>query len=272
MKEALKLALEALEDTLSGDLTPYQAAKTISAIKEALAQPEPPPECKTEEEKTAFAFGWFKAMESHRVAQQSNEQVEPFGWGRIDLGAKMFYDDKPMLSDGKTFPLYTHPPVPDAKLTAQPKEQKQRPFTKKQRDTLCTVYAIASASTTANSLPNIAKIVNQLLTEDLEVQPKEPEHSAPHGEPVIRWVCKGCRYEYMEAPSSCDCMESREYERVEYFTTPPQRPSRSDIKPLTVDQVWENDQLMSLNAELGCGLYLLMEVVEAIEAAHGIKE
>lgn len=36
--EALRLALEALEDTLSGDLTPYQAAKTITAIKEALAQ------------------------------------------------------------------------------------------------------------------------------------------------------------------------------------------------------------------------------------------
>ena len=35
--EALKLALEALEDTLSGDLTPYQAAKTITAIREALA-------------------------------------------------------------------------------------------------------------------------------------------------------------------------------------------------------------------------------------------
>ena len=36
--EALKLALEALEDTLSGDLTPYQAAKTITAIREALAE------------------------------------------------------------------------------------------------------------------------------------------------------------------------------------------------------------------------------------------
>ena len=35
--DTLKLALEALEDTLSGDLTPYQAAKTITAIREALA-------------------------------------------------------------------------------------------------------------------------------------------------------------------------------------------------------------------------------------------
>ena len=45
-KNALKLALEALEDTLSGDLTPYQAAKTITAIREALAeQPAQQPHC-----------------------------------------------------------------------------------------------------------------------------------------------------------------------------------------------------------------------------------
>jgi hypothetical protein len=28
--------------------------------------PDPPPECKTESEKIAFAFGWFKAMEKMR--------------------------------------------------------------------------------------------------------------------------------------------------------------------------------------------------------------
>lgn len=47
-------------------------------------------------------------------------------------------------------------------------------------------------------------------------------------------------------------------------TPPPQR------QPLTVDEVWQNDQLMSLNAELGCTLDLLMEVARTIEAAHGI--
>ena len=36
--EALKLALEAMEDMLSGDLTPYQASKTITSIKKALAE------------------------------------------------------------------------------------------------------------------------------------------------------------------------------------------------------------------------------------------
>ena len=33
------------------------------AIDAALESPEPPPECQTHAEKTAFAFGWFKAME-----------------------------------------------------------------------------------------------------------------------------------------------------------------------------------------------------------------
>ena len=39
------------------------------ALRDRLAQPEPPPECKTEEEKTAFAFGWLKAMEEQRLGQ-----------------------------------------------------------------------------------------------------------------------------------------------------------------------------------------------------------
>ena len=39
------------------------------AMRSRLAQPEPPPECKTEEEKTAFAFGWLKAMEAQRLGQ-----------------------------------------------------------------------------------------------------------------------------------------------------------------------------------------------------------
>ncbi len=37
---------------------------------------------------------------------------------------------------------------------------------------------------------------------------------------------------------------------------------------LTVDEVWKNDQLMSLNAELGCDIDLLMKVIKEVEAAH----
>ena len=40
--------------------------EAITALREALAQqpPPPPPECKTEAERTAYAFGWFKALET----------------------------------------------------------------------------------------------------------------------------------------------------------------------------------------------------------------
>ena len=33
--------------------------------------PDPPPECSTDAEKTAFAFGWFKALESQRLSSSS---------------------------------------------------------------------------------------------------------------------------------------------------------------------------------------------------------
>lgn len=49
--------------------------------------PEPPPECQTEAEKTAFAFGWFKAMEVQRngspmkadIIQMAHEAGWPMG-------------------------------------------------------------------------------------------------------------------------------------------------------------------------------------------------
>lgn len=42
-------------------------------------QPAPPPECQTEEEKTAFAFGWMKAMEAQRLAQPEQEFIKHHG-------------------------------------------------------------------------------------------------------------------------------------------------------------------------------------------------
>ncbi len=83
MREALKLALEALETCCAGDYSTGHVIdpsfdedavnEAITAIKEALAQPAPPFECRTEEEKTAFAFGWWKALETQRVAQPEQE-------------------------------------------------------------------------------------------------------------------------------------------------------------------------------------------------------
>ena len=91
-KEAMKLALEAAYlagFSASGEgynseypfgnhaRNPEEDAAWIkdrdNALREALAEkPAPPPECQTEAEKTAYAFGWFKALESvrKRPAQQ----------------------------------------------------------------------------------------------------------------------------------------------------------------------------------------------------------
>jgi hypothetical protein len=107
-KEAMKLALEALEESLGyveeeaenaqrlyGQYPTRQARiqglkddvrkhmHAITALREALAEkPAPPPECQTEAEKTAFTFGWFKALESVR---QQPAQQEPVAWG-VDWG------------------------------------------------------------------------------------------------------------------------------------------------------------------------------------------
>ena len=76
--EALKLALEGLEKW-HFDKDPRGAADYIAAIHDALAeQPAPPPECKTDAEKTAFAFGWWKALEENR--KQPAQDREPCGW------------------------------------------------------------------------------------------------------------------------------------------------------------------------------------------------
>lgn len=44
--------------------------------------PSPPHECKTEEEKRAFAFGWWKSLEANRAVHG----VVPNGWPIIELG------------------------------------------------------------------------------------------------------------------------------------------------------------------------------------------
>jgi hypothetical protein len=75
--EAMKLALEALDDRAS--LMKWQSAR--EALRQAIEQAEHyPPECQTEAEKTAYAFGWWKALESVR-----SEKQEPVAWRNAAL-------------------------------------------------------------------------------------------------------------------------------------------------------------------------------------------
>jgi len=65
-RELLEMALEAM-DVLLIDEKWYATKK---ALRARLAEPDPlppPPECQTEGEKLAYAFGWWKALETKRM-------------------------------------------------------------------------------------------------------------------------------------------------------------------------------------------------------------
>lgn len=60
-------------DVHNDKLAEQQAPATAQA---ADSVPAPPPECETEAEKRAFAFGWFKALESERM-KADNKKKDP---------------------------------------------------------------------------------------------------------------------------------------------------------------------------------------------------
>jgi len=60
--------------------------------------PLPPPECQTEEEKRAYAFGWWKAMERKRewaslTDEEIKEIVGPWGPTPIKGYTRKLFDD-----------------------------------------------------------------------------------------------------------------------------------------------------------------------------------
>ena len=60
-------------DVHNDKLAEQQAPATAQA-EESVPAPAPPPECETEAEKRAFAFGWFKALESDRMKADSVQE------------------------------------------------------------------------------------------------------------------------------------------------------------------------------------------------------
>jgi hypothetical protein len=65
-----KAGVEQLQrlERISAALHAPQPSPTVQAAESV---PAPPPECETEAEKRAFAFGWFKALESERMKAES---------------------------------------------------------------------------------------------------------------------------------------------------------------------------------------------------------
>ena len=89
-----------------------QAQSSVDKAVNAMAQPAPPPpECKTVAEQTAYAFGWWKALEYVRTEQPAQE---PVAWMTInEYGEEddIHYENpEGHLMEGWTYkPLYTTP-------------------------------------------------------------------------------------------------------------------------------------------------------------------
>lgn len=75
-------------------------------MKRGAEQPTPPPECQTEAEKTAFTFGWFKALESVRQQPAQQEPVAKYIGECSDGSLVQLYED---VKKGTDF--YTTPPA-----------------------------------------------------------------------------------------------------------------------------------------------------------------
>ncbi len=60
-------------DVHNDKLAEQQAPATAQAA-DSVPAPAPPPECETEAEKRAFAFGWFRALESERMKAESVQE------------------------------------------------------------------------------------------------------------------------------------------------------------------------------------------------------
>jgi hypothetical protein len=88
-----KAGVEQLQrlERISAALHAPQPSPTVQAAESV---PAPPPECETEAEKRAFAFGWFKALESERMKAESvQEDAARYRWLAASAGAVAGPDD-----------------------------------------------------------------------------------------------------------------------------------------------------------------------------------
>jgi hypothetical protein len=84
-------------------------------------------------------------------------------------------------------------------------------------------------------------------------------------------------YQVWCSRDSCEeCWEWADTDESEYDSFPEQsrrilytQPPREELKPLTDEEVWNNTEIMSANADLGAPMHVLMRIVRAVEEAHG---
>ncbi len=78
-----------------------KAAQAAPQAADSVTAPAPPPECETEAEKRAFAFGWFKALESERMKADSvQEDAALWHWlAEYLVGPRTDLDDEIVASE-----------------------------------------------------------------------------------------------------------------------------------------------------------------------------
>jgi len=199
MKEALKLALEALE---TADETEFwnKQKEAITAIKEALAQPplpvqpEPSSECNPQD---------LCAGCRCKYSAQPPLPVQPEqGPLRVDRD-KATHDGIVKAFAGKE--LMPGLPMPEPDVIEFGEE-----------------YELDNTSYSESLLRSM--VATAVAIKDAEIAQLQALAQQAQG-PVIFYRCKGCGHAYEGvAPSSCDCMEGTGFEQVEYFTAPPKRP------------------------------------------------
>lgn len=90
---------------------------------------------------------------------------------------------------------------------------------------------------------------------------------------AMRYDFDGYGYVYIDSGSGSD-WQTRHKDAEPLYTAPPQRESSSSEtmtrKPLTDEQLWASDEIMSLNADLGWHMDTIRMFARAIERAHGI--
>jgi hypothetical protein len=112
-RELLQMVFDAMS---YGNAEDRESARL--AVKAVLEEQPAPPECETEAEKTAFAFGWWKALEAQRAAPVQEPKCAVI----VEVFGKDWRLDYMSLPVGK-HKLYTQQYVYTTPPAAQPNER-----------------------------------------------------------------------------------------------------------------------------------------------------
>lgn len=104
---------------------------------------------------------------------------------------------------------------------------------------------------------------------EIDTMTKSTSHPISQQEPAA-WIC--AEWSGTGAPTLSFDGPPQQLSVRDEVTNPVWTPlyTMRRIQPLTADQVWGSDEIMTVNAAVGLAMYDLMMLVRAVEQAHGI--